>query len=163
MKEIPGVHIRTRLQPGDIGAITYLHGYLYAKEYGFDCSFEPYVARPLSEFALAKNDRERIWIVENNEQVSGSIAIVEHSGIEAKLRWLILHPDIRGRGLVRKLLKGAISFCREYEYSKIFLWTAGFLTTAIKLYESEGFLLTEEKAHMVWGVSLTEQRYELVL
>jgi N-acetylglutamate synthase-like GNAT family acetyltransferase len=160
MNDIPGVRIRTGLQPGDVDSIIRLHGRFYAEEYGFDCSFEPYVAGPLSDFALKRHKRERIWIVEHDGTVSGSVAIVEHTHREAQLRWLILHPDMRGHGLGRKLVQGAVSFCQECGYSKIFLWTVDFLDAARGIYESEGFVLTNEKKHRIWGVTLTEQRYE---
>jgi hypothetical protein len=44
------VKIRTSLQPGDIGYITYLHGSLYKNEYNYGISFEVYVAEGLCEF-----------------------------------------------------------------------------------------------------------------
>ena len=61
----PFVEIRQDLRPGDIGTIIYLHGVLYAKEYGFDHTFEPYVAKPLAEFVKSQTARERIWIAEH--------------------------------------------------------------------------------------------------
>jgi len=42
--------IRYHLKPGDIGYLTYIHGILYAKEYGYDRTFEAYVANGLAEF-----------------------------------------------------------------------------------------------------------------
>lgn len=54
------LRIRTDLKPGDIGYLTYLHGVLYASEYGWDNTFEAYVAGPLAEFAKAHSNRERI-------------------------------------------------------------------------------------------------------
>jgi N-acetylglutamate synthase-like GNAT family acetyltransferase len=118
------------------------------------------VAKPLSDFVLRRNEREKIWVVEKNGRISGSIAVVEHSKTTAQLRWLILHPDLRGHGLGRKLVQGAVSFSRECGYSRIFLWTIDFLDAARRIYESEGFVLTDEKKHKIWGISLTEQRYE---
>lgn len=59
----PDVTIRSKLRPGDIGSVTYLHGTLYAAEYGWDYTFEAYVAGPLAEFGKSHSDRERIWIV----------------------------------------------------------------------------------------------------
>ena len=72
--------------PGDIGCLTYLHGILYAREYGWDYTFEAYVAEPLAKFTKSHTDRERIWIVEKDGKLSGSIAIVESSKGEAQLR-----------------------------------------------------------------------------
>jgi peptidyl-dipeptidase Dcp len=44
------ITIRTGLQPGDIGYITYMHGHLYKKEYNYGMQFETYVALGLCEF-----------------------------------------------------------------------------------------------------------------
>jgi len=91
------VRVRTGLKPGDVGYITYLHGVVYHEEYGLDTTFEPYVARPLAEFALNRgNPRQRMWVAERYGVVCGSAAIVEHSRDEAQLRWLTFQRTPEG-------------------------------------------------------------------
>ena len=158
-----GVTIRHALRPGDIGDIVGLHGRLYAAEQGWDHTFEAYVAGPLAEFALAPGERERIWLVDRDGSLAGSIAIVQASQREAQLRWLLLHPDLRGLGLGGRLVREAISFCRECGYASVFLWTVSALVAAARLYEACGFWVTEEHTRMLWGATVTEQRYELAL
>ena len=117
-----GFSIRERLKPGDLGYITYLHGTIYNTEYGFDKTFEPYVAKPLSDFSLSEDKKDqRIWVVERNDIVVGSIAIVRQTVEEAQLRWLLLDSDSRGFGLGRKLIELALDFCQEVGYQKVFL------------------------------------------
>lgn len=157
------VSIRDQLKPGDIGTLTYLHGVLYANEYGWDYTFEAYVAGPLAEFAKTHNERERIWIVEKDGQIAGSIAIVEASEKEAQLRWMLLTPELRGRGLGKLLVQRALEFCQAQRYATVYLWTVSLLTAATGLYQSVGFRLTEQKTHQIWGAELTEQRYDLTL
>ncbi len=157
------VYIRNDLRPGDIGAIIHLHGILYAREYSFDHSFEPYVAVPLAEFVKNQTDRERIWIVEKQGRVMGSVAIVQFSKSRAQLRWLILHPEVRGQGIGTTLVEEAVNFCRTSGYISVFLWTIDFLGAALKLYTAAGFELTETNTHPVWGRTLTEEKYELKL
>ena len=157
------LRIRNHLRPGDIGAIIYLHGILYAREYDFDHTFEPYVAAPLAEFVKKQNKREQIWIVEKEERVLGSVAIVRFSEHQAQLRWLILHPDLRGLGIGRQLVEEAVEFCRNSGYSSVFLWTVDFLGAALKIYTAAGFTLTETSTHEIWGKTLTEERYDLQL
>jgi len=159
----PGVKIRNHLKPGDIGYLTYLHGVLYAEAQGWDYTFEAYVAGPLAEFAKSHNDRERIWIVELDDCIAGSIAIVESSKDQAQLRWLLLHPDLRGRGIGRLLVEEAINFSAANNYSLVFLWTERALDKAARLYLAAGFSLTEQHTHKLWGATVTEQRYELSL
>jgi GNAT superfamily N-acetyltransferase len=158
------ITIRNELKPGDLGYITYLHGKIYAEEYGFDTTFEPYVARPLSDFSLAEDKtRQRIWIVEMDGQIVGSIAIVDAENNEAQLRWLLLTSETRGKGLGKRLVVEAVDFCREKGYGNVYLWTIDVLHTARTLYERNGFVLTEEISHEMWGVEVNEQRFELRL
>jgi N-acetylglutamate synthase-like GNAT family acetyltransferase len=158
------VSIRNNLKPGDIGYITYLHGVLYAEEFGWDYTFEPYVAVPLSSFAQAHTKREQIWIVEKEAMVAGAIAIVEASREEAQLRWLLLHPTLRGQGVGKILVAEAIAFCKHHGYSTVFLWTVSSLPAAAHIYQSAGFQLTQENPPAaIWGGLVIEQRYELRL
>jgi len=158
-----GVSIRTELVPGDLGEIVRLHGVLYEKEYGLDNTFEAYVAGPLSEFVILPMEGQRIWVVKDCGGVAGCIAIVRNSEGVAQLRWFILTPETRGKGLGKRLMKEAVNFSREFGYKRIILWTFSELETAIALYKRWGFLKTEEKAHHVWGRDLIEEKYELEL
>jgi len=157
-------HMRSNLQPGDIGYITYLHGTLYAREYGWDDTFEGYVARSLAEFALSFDAREDcLWIAELDRQIVGSIGIVGESSSKAQLRWFLVHPTMRGRGLGRDLLNRALQFCRDRGLKSVFLWTVSDLKVAAHMYESAGFHKTEQKTHRIWGKTITEERYDLSL
>jgi len=156
--------IRHFLKPGDIGYLTYLHGILYAKEYGYDQTFEAYVADGLAEFVQSfSSDKDRIWLAEINDQIVGSIAIVGNSKLEAQLRWFLVHPNCRGLGLGRELIEKALLFCTEHKYKTVFLWTTSELNVARHLYTSVGFKKTKEKTHKIWGKKVTEEKYDLHL
>jgi GNAT superfamily N-acetyltransferase len=168
-----GVAVRHAPIPGDIGELIRLHGVLYAREHGYSMAFEAYVARTFSQYAWPLGERERLWILEREEpagapgefvrSILGSVAIVEASPREAQLRWLLLDPRIRGRGLGGGLVAEAVDFSRGCGYEKVILWTEGSLKTATMLYRGAGFVLTQQKAGLVWGAERTEERYELTL
>lgn len=157
------IFIRHNLRPGDVGYITYLHAILYAPEQGWDHAFDAYVAIPLAEFAKSHSSRERIWIVEKEERIVGSVAVVNFSDKVAQLRWLLLDPGVRGQGLGRTLVEGALEFSRREKYSSVFLWTVKTLSIAASLYQSLGFTETQEMTHKIWGNIVTEVRYDLEL
>ncbi len=163
MKKTDAPVIRTSIKPGDTGYITFLHGKLYAEECGFDHTFEPYVAIPLSEFVKTQGPRERIWIVEKDGLVMGSAAVVKHSEKRAQLRWLLLHPEVRKQGIGRKLLEEALAFARRSGYDSMFLLTVDILPRAAGLYRSLGFIITDEVKVRMWGREMIEQKYELKL
>jgi ribosomal protein S18 acetylase RimI-like enzyme len=155
--------IRTTLVPGDLGSLVRLHGLLYAREYGFDVTFEAYVAGPLAEFVRRRSDRDRLWIAERAGEIVGSIAIVGTSETEAQLRWFLVDPSARGLGLGTILLQEAVAFARRSGHATIFLWTVSALTAAARLYRRFGFQKAEERPARRWGVEVVEERYVLPL
>jgi GNAT superfamily N-acetyltransferase len=158
-----GAAVRHEQRPGDIGEIIRLHGILYAREHGYSLDFEAYVAKTFAGYAWPLSARERLWIVETANGLRGSIAIVRASETEAQLRWFLLHPDVRGHGLGKRLVDEALAFCRECGYATVILWTEGSLTAATTLYRRAGFVRTETKKGTIWGAVRTEERYELRL
>jgi len=158
------IRLRTNIEPGDIGHIIWLHGTLYAKGYQWDRTFESYVADGLARFVLGFNPlRDRLWIAEVDGKIIGCVAINGRSESEAQLRWYLVHPDQRGRGLGNMLMDEALKFCRERGYKSVFLWTTSDLKAATHVYESAGFRKTEENTHQIWGHIITEEKYYLYL
>ena len=90
-------------------------------------------------------------------------AVVKYNDQQAQLRWLLLHPGIRGRGIGRGLIEKAIAFARRSGYSSIFLLTVDILPRAAGLYKSFGFKVTNETKVGMWGREMIEQEYELRL
>jgi len=152
--------------PGAIGRIVELHANYYHPNWGFGLFFETKVATELSKFLNRFEDTcDGFWTVRLNNQVQGSIAI---DGIKAMtegahLRWFILSPETRGRGIGNKLMEEAISFCKRKNYNRVYLWTFEGLHIARHLYEKFGFKLVEQFEGMQWGMKVIEQKFELNL
>lgn len=156
--------IRTDIRPGDLGMITYLHGKLYSEEYHYNSNFEKYVATGLQEFLNNFNDqKDRLWIVEAQGQIVGSIVIMGRSGKVAQLRYFILLPAYRGIGLGKKLMQLAMDFCKATGYTSVYLWTANELHTAAHLYRKFGFQRTQQVSASHWGKDVMEDCYDTVI
>jgi GNAT superfamily N-acetyltransferase len=56
----------------------------------------------------------------------------------------------------------ALDFCRENGYVNVIVWTFKGLDAARRLYEKNGFVLTEEKPNDKWSsVPIVEQKMEM--
>src|SRR5262249_34969485 len=108
-------------------------------------------------------DRDNLWIAERADSIVGCIAIVGTSDLVAQLRWFLVDPSARGRGLGKRLLHEAIAFSRLCKYGTVFLWTVSALTTAARLYRSFGFTKVEDQPCRQWGVNVVEEKYVLQL
>ena len=158
------VALRFELRPGDIGHVVQRHGLIYAHEYGWDYTFEAYVARTLSEFAQRHDPaRERLWLAEIGGRTVGSIGIVTGEADAAQLRWYLVEPDCRGMGVGRRLIDEALAFCRATGRRRVYLWTVAGLDVAVHLYRAAGFALTESVPGDRFGTQLVEERYDLEL
>lgn len=148
----------------DIAYVISRHCSLYETEYGLTNDFKRYVHSGVNHFVKPYDEtRECLWIAEHKGKPAGSIAIVKVNAATAQLRYFLLEPEMRGRGLGDKLVSLAINFCREKGYKQVYLETISMLKTARHLYKKHGFTLTSTHKNSSWGKTVTEERWDLTL
>ncbi|MCG8482800.1 MAG: helix-turn-helix domain-containing GNAT family N-acetyltransferase [Clostridia bacterium] len=157
------INIRS-FRPNDIDWVVQKHVDLYETEYGFDNTFRQYVEEAIYKFQEDfRKEKDNLWIAEVNGKPEGMIAIVKVDDETAQLRWFLIDPKMRGKGLGNKLMSTAIDFCKKSNYQHVLLWTISILDAARHLYERYGFTLSETVEHNVWGKDLIEERWDLSL
>ena len=155
---------RHEINPGDIGYIIYLHGFIYGNESNFSNEFEKYVTKTFYNFLENYSpEYDRIWMAEHNNKIIGCIGIQHQTEEEAQLRWFLLDPSFRGLGIGKKLLTDAIDFCKEKNFKNVFLLTTSLQNTALEMYKKAGFTLTESVEVNQWGKTFRDERYDLKL
>ena len=148
------------LEPGDLGWLVQRHGELYAREYGYDHTFERLVAQIAADF---DPDTDRAWVAEIGGTKVGAILCVHEDAKTAKLRTLLVEPKARGRGVGGTLIDQVIRHAKAHGYATLTLYTNDNLHPARRLYERAGFELVAEGPHRAFGHDLIEQTWSLNL
>ncbi len=161
----PSLPVELRdIQIGDLGHLASRHGVLYAKECGFDQSFELLVTDILLEFWRNHHPRkERAWIAARGDQVLGSIFCVRIDDQTAKLRLFHLEPTARGLGLGQRMLETCIGFACDTGYQRMVLWTHESHEAACALYRKNGFTMLSATPVHNFGQDLVEQAWQINL
>jgi GNAT superfamily N-acetyltransferase len=153
--------IRPLGQPGDLGWVVQANGEVYAREFGWDTTFEALVARIVADYAqVGPTDRQAAWIAELDGRRVGCVFCVPASPTTAKLRILLVHPDGRGQRLGARLVDTCLDFARSAGYDRMVLWTNDVLAAARRIYLERGFTVVDEEPHHSFGVDLLGQTYE---
>jgi DNA-binding MarR family transcriptional regulator len=148
-------------EPGDLGWIVAAHGTLYAREHGWDVSFERLVAEIVGAL---DPPRDRVWIAVRAGRPVGCIACVHGDDPDTvKLRILLVDPAARGLGVGARLVAACIAHARASGARRVVLFTVDALVSARRIYEGAGFVLTSEEPSAGWGVPVVEQTWELAL
>jgi DNA-binding MarR family transcriptional regulator/ribosomal protein S18 acetylase RimI-like enzyme len=151
-------------QPGDLGWVVHRHGVLYAREYGYDQTFEALVAEIVAKFVQHYDAKgERCWIADRDGEIVGSVFLVGESKTVAKLRLLLVEPSARGLGIGSRLVSECVRFARQAGYKKISLWTQSELDAARRVYKKAGFQVTGRERHHSFGKDLVAETWELPL
>jgi GNAT superfamily N-acetyltransferase len=149
---------------GDMGGIIRRHAELYQEEFGWDASFEAFVAEIGAAFLKSFDpQRDCCWIAERAGEIVGSVCLVKVSLEIAKLRLLLVEPGARGLGIGSRLVGECIAFARRAGYSRITLWSNDILQAAARLYERAGFRLVGAEAYRRFGKDLMGQTWEFTL
>lgn len=153
------------LQVGDIGAITRAQGLVYAREYGWDITYEALVAELLAAFVKDFDPvKEEAFVADRDGEVVGSIFLFRGDTPDAaKLRLFYVDAAARGQGLGGRLVDACIAAARARGYARLRLWTQDCLVSARRLYQAAGFQLLSQERHHRFGHDLNAQVWELVL
>jgi DNA-binding MarR family transcriptional regulator/GNAT superfamily N-acetyltransferase len=152
------------MRPGDHGWVIQRNAVLYAREYGWDGSYETLLARIVAGY-LENHDpaRERAWIAEADGEPVGCVFCMREDDTTARLRLLLVEPEARGRGVGGRLVDECLRFAREAGYKDMVLWTNDVLAAARRIYQRAGFELVEEEPHHSFGHDLVGQTWRLNL
>jgi ribosomal protein S18 acetylase RimI-like enzyme len=157
--------VRTELTDRDADAIVALHDRVYCTEFGFDARFAASVAWSI-EAARAGGWPETgggVWLVDRHGQLAGSLALITEADGVGRVRWFVLAPAARGRGLGRRLLGELLSQARAAGLRRLELETFSALTVAASIYLRAGFTVQWERETNQWGPVILFQGYALQL
>lgn len=160
-----GVLVRREWRAGDGDALVALHARLYPAEHGMD---ERFVEGVRSGVRAAQaggfpSEREAAWVVEDRGRFAGCVALTYEGGGVGRLRWVLLAPELRGRGLGRSLIADAVAEARRLGILRLELDTFAALEAAGHIYTDLGFRLISERRTEMWGPEIRFRRYELEL
>ncbi len=82
------------------------------------------------------------WVALNNQQVVGTIALIDIGDQMGAIRKMFVHQDFRGKelGIATLLLNTMLTHCRQHGLTAIYLGTLPRLQAAMRFYEKNGFV-----------------------
>ncbi|WP_336518601.1 GNAT family N-acetyltransferase [Pollutibacter soli] len=163
MQTLSTLKFSNQLLPSDIAGVSELHRKIYTTEYGYGESFMEYVDTTLDEFYSRYDPlKDKVWLCKSEEELLGFLLLLHHDDQLVQLRYFVLSPQLRGRGIGNKWMNEFLDCMRERNYTRAFLYTSSELPAAAHLYKKAGFVLTESIPSERFGKPVVEQRYELV-
>lgn len=152
-----------KAKTGDYGWIIATHGEVYRDQFSFDGDFEFTIADKLVTYFRQPQEGNRIWIAEVNGERAGSIGISSRPGNIGFVNFVLVLDKFRGQGIAGKLMGEMMGFAKQHGYRELRLETYTLLTDARNLYARLGFNIVESQTQNRFGLTLTQEFWELEL
>jgi GNAT superfamily N-acetyltransferase len=113
-------------------------------------AFEAYIARSLKEEIDRVSDyyREReggFWVAVDGEKIVGIFGLESTGDGAMELRRMYVDPDVRRRGIARRMLQFAEQECRRLGRPRMVLSTSALQQEALSFYRNAGYQLVREE------------------
>jgi GNAT superfamily N-acetyltransferase len=129
---------------------------LYQSFLEFEAQYTPAAfaaTTPTSEEIQKRWKEGPVWVVEQGDQIVGTISAVPKSeGLY--IRSMVVLPFARGHGIGYALLQTIEQFAIAHGFQRMFLSTTPFLAGAIQLYGRFGFYPSNDPPHDLFGTPL---------
>ncbi|MEM6488446.1 MAG: GNAT family N-acetyltransferase [Pseudomonadota bacterium] len=142
---------------------------VYPHEHGLGGRFEADQLADLGDFAARYTPgRDEVFSVRDEHGLIASAAVdggspdsaANDEPAHARLRWVLVAPRARGRGLGAQLMAEALAVVDAPPARPAWLTTFDGLQTARRLYERRGFVMSHSWSDERWGRALTIQRFD---
>ena len=102
-----------------------------------------------------------VWMVRVDDRIAGTVAaVIKPTGLY--MRGMAVHPDFRGKRIGNQLLDAIEHYAHEHHCARIFLSTAPYLHSAIRLYEKRGFVRIDDPPYTLFGTPLFSMEKKLL-
>lgn len=156
--------IRREVRDSDADAIIGLHECLYTAEYGMGPAFVEGVRSTVAtSIERGWPAGGGAWLVDSEDGLAGCLGLTDEGDGQGRLRWVLLHPDLRGLGIGRRMITEAVADARRLGFTRLELDTFGALRSAAAIYRGAGFRLVSEEETEMWGPPIAYQHYVLDL
>lgn len=146
-KIIDGVLFTTDFTQEDVETSIKRQREIFGGEFGFLDSSHRYAEKTIREFAKTWNkEKDFLLIAKKDGRFIGTITFMGEENNVGRLRFLILEPDMRGKGIGKAIVTTALEWAKSLGYSHIYLSTHSVLKTARGMYAKLGFVKTSEES-----------------
>jgi GNAT superfamily N-acetyltransferase len=125
----------------------------YERDYTNQHHWEEYLAS--IKASVDNPNVKKILIAKSNNQILGTLQLFESSEkayqkpelqiFSPIIRLLAVHPEARGKGVARELIKAGLQFAKSQGAKQLYLHTGDKMQKAIRLYEWFGFKRDQSK------------------
>jgi GNAT superfamily N-acetyltransferase len=117
-------------------------------------AFETYIDRSLTEEIdrISNYYSERhggFWVAVENEKIVGMFGLEPSGDSAMELRRMYVDPDVRRRGVARRMLEFAEQECRRRNRPRLDLSTSELQSEALAFYENAGYARMREEVAVV--------------